>query len=442
MPIIFNAIYALLLLIALPYLTWRSYRTGRYRNHLRVKLLGFRSSLVPDSPVWFHGVSLGEVQLLRTIIAAFRRRYPDIPVVVTSTTDNGIAEALRAFPDLPVIAWPFDFSWAVNATLESVRPRLVVLAESELWPNFLYAAQRHRIPVIVVNGRLSPRSIRRIQKVRSFAKFLLYGRIDCFGMQTEDYATNLRKVGISDDRIVVTGNVKYDGATKNPDNPATLKLREQLGLHAGETILIAGSTHDPEEEIALRIYRTLKREFPELRLILVPRSSDRFDAVAKLVDENQLPLMRRGAASLPQSNAIILIDTLGELSAVWGLADIAFVGGSFDGQRGGQSMIEPAGYGVPTVFGPHIWNFRDTVARLTECGGGAKVATPEALENQIREWLKDENMRTKAGQAARAMIESQQGATVKTIELIGEYVLPKCQSIFSVNEQLETDSDL
>ena len=422
MPIILNALYALFLLTALPFIVWRSWKTGRYRANLKAKLFGMKSAPMPAAPVWFHGVSVGEVHLLRTIVLEFRLRFPDVPIVVSATTDTGIAEARKSFPDLLVVAWPFDFSWAVNATLNSIRPRVVVLAESELWPNFLHSARRWKIPVIVVNGRMSPRSTRRIRRFGTLAKSLLFGRIAAFGMQTEEYAANLRSIDIPADCIEVTGNIKYDGASKDPNSAAVHALRGQFGFKSNETILIAGSTHAPEEEMILGIYRRLKGEFPTLRLIVVPRSPDRFEAVAKLIEEADFSLLRRTTMMAARPDAVILIDTLGELATVWGLADIAFVGGTFDGQRGGQSMIEPAGYGVPIVVGPHVWNFRDTVARLIECGGCAKVQSPHELEETLRGWLKDQVQRRMAGEAARKMIESQQGATDKTMKLLERYV--------------------
>ncbi|QVL33364.1 3-deoxy-D-manno-octulosonic acid transferase [Telmatocola sphagniphila] len=423
MPIILNAIYGLLLLIALPALAWRSWKTGRYRRHLRAKLVGTHLPVKSlAKPIWFHGVSVGEIHLLRTVVAAFQKRHPQIPLIISSTTDTGLAEARKCFPDIPVLAWPFDFSWAVNRTLRSLTPQVVILAESELWPNFLHAANRMQIPVLVVNGRMSPRSTRRVRKFARLVKPLLYNRVGRFLMQTEEYAANLVSIGIPAIKITVTGSVKYDGALKILSNSASLGLRDILGISEEETVLVAGSTHAPEEEILLAGYRNLKSEFPNLRLVLVPRSPERFEAVANLVNAFQLPLVRRSCGLKSESNEeVILIDTLGELSAVWGFAHLGYVGGSFDGQRGGQSMIEPAGYGVPTLFGPHIWNFRDTVQRLLACGGAIKLESPDGLETQLRQWLQNPELRISAGKAARALIESQQGATQKTIDEIERY---------------------
>jgi 3-deoxy-D-manno-octulosonic-acid transferase len=412
-----NALYLLALLLLSPWLIYRAMRTKRYRAGLGVKLLGLRRPMAPGA-VWFHGVSVGEVHLLRQVIAAFRRRRPDLACVVSASTDTGLAEAQKAFPDLTVFAFPFDFSWAVRRSLRAVRPSLVVLAEGEIWPNFLWACRSLRVPVAVINGRLSPRSRRRYERLAWAARPLLQG-VDLFAMQTQAYAQAVRKVGVTVQRIFVTGNVKYDGVNTDRHNPRTQQLRQLFGIRPDALVWVAGSTQAPEEEIALGIWQRLRGEFPCLRLFLVPRQKDRFDEVSRLLVRSGVSFARR-ASETNLDAPVVLVDTIGELGALWGLADVAFVGGSLDGRRVGQNMIEPAAYGGAVVFGPHVWNFADTATRLLEAEGACRVADAGELEVVVRRLLARPAQRQRMGWAARDFVLSQQGATERTVALLDD----------------------
>jgi len=392
-------------------------------------------------------VSVGEVHLLRQVVRAFRERHPDWQVVVSSTTDTGLAEARKHFADLTVVVYPFDFTWACRRAIRAVSPRLIVLAESELWPNFLKAANGARVPVVVINGRMSPRTFRRYAKAPKLSRRLLFDRVTAFGMQSETYAGHLRALGIPADRVHVTGNVKYDGVLVDRDNPKTRDLSEVFGIAPSDLVWVAGSTHDPEEKIVLAVYGRLRDRYPSLRLILVPRAPERFDEVARLVEAAGHPCVRRStlvaggphppadAGGSPRpgeppasaggwasrlNEAVILIDTLGELAAVWGLAAIGFTGGSLNDKRGGQSMIEPAGLGVPVLFGPHTWNFKDAVAGLTAAGGATQVRDEAELEREVARLLADAELRERVGAAAREFVRAQQGATARTLDLLDQ----------------------
>lgn len=231
MRFLFDLFYLLGGVLLAPWLLWRAVRTGRYRRHLAAKLLG-RVDVPPSSActVWFHGVSVGEIHLLVTLVAAFRKRHPDWRVVVSSTTDTGLAEARAKFPDLTVIAYPFDFSWACGEALDRVKPNVVVLAESELWPNFLAAVGERQIPVVVANARISPRTFARMKRVKSLLKRVLFRHVSAFAVQTEEYAGRLRQLGVSESRVAVTGSVKYDGATGDRDTPKGRELGRLLSL--------------------------------------------------------------------------------------------------------------------------------------------------------------------------------------------------------------------
>jgi 3-deoxy-D-manno-octulosonic-acid transferase len=243
-------------------------------------------------------------------------------------------------------------------------------------------------------------------------------------VQTEEFAAAFRTLGVDAGLVRVTGNVKFDGVTGDRHNARTAELRRLFGVPPGELVWVAGSTQAPEEEIALDIFRRLRPGFPGLRLFLVPRQKDRFDEVARLLERGGLPFLRRSAlagnsAVTAPASELVLVDTIGELGALWGLADVAFVGGSLDGKRGGQNMIEPAAYGAAVVFGPHVWNFRDTAERLVRAGAARQVTDAAELEAAVRELLGDAAERSRAGEAARVFVMQQHGATERTVTLLG-----------------------
>jgi 3-deoxy-D-manno-octulosonic-acid transferase len=269
---------------------------------------------------------------------------------------------------------------------------------------------------------MSPRSAARYRKLGWLAR-RLFGGVDLIAAQSLEYAEQYRSLGA--EHVVVSGNIKYDGVQLSGDNPRTRELRRLFDIAADDVVWVAGSTQDPEEALALDIYR--RACHPHLRVIVVPRHPERFDDVARLLRDSGVPYVRRSrlqpGSPLPE-RAVILVDTLGELGAVWGLADIAFVGGSLDGKRGGQNMIEPAAYGAAVLFGPHTWNFRQTVQHLLQRDAAIQVDDASALEREVLGLLADADRRQRLGHTARQFVLSQQGATALTVmhleRLIGD----------------------
>jgi 3-deoxy-D-manno-octulosonic-acid transferase len=425
MAFVLDAAYLLFLGFLSPWLVYKAITTGKYRRGLVAKFLGSGPpvSHLPRAAAWFHAVSVGEIHLLRPVIAVFRRHHPEVPCVVSTTTDTGYDEAQKVFADLSVFWFPLDFSWAVRRVLRRLAPSVLVLAEGELWPNLLLAARRQGVPVAVINARMSPRSLRRYQRLAAFARPLLR-LLNLIAAQTEEYARAFRALGVERHRVQATGSVKFDGVNGNRENGRTVELRSLFGIQSSELVWVAGSTQSPEEEIVLRIYDRVRATCPQLRLLVVPRQKDRFEEVARLVEGSGLSFVRRSALR-PESEIqfrrrdVTVVDTIGELGAIWGLADVAYVGGSLDGKRGGQNMIEPAAYGAAVVFGPHVWNFRDTARRLLEAGAARQVADEEELESVVRELLASQSARTQSGDAARAFVMREQGATERTVMLLG-----------------------
>jgi 3-deoxy-D-manno-octulosonic-acid transferase len=242
---------------------------------------------------------------------------------------------------------------------------------------------------------------------------------------------------VAPERVQVTGSVKFDGVVTDRRHSRTEALRRLVAVTDEDVVWVAGSTQAPEEEIVLRVYEQVRADYPRLRLFLVPRHKDRFDEVARLLKRSSLPFVRRSGMETTQppnhpttQPPILLVDTIGELGALWGLADVAFVGGSLDGWRGGQNMIEPAAVGAAVVFGPHVWNFRDTAARLVAAGGAVQVEDADGLGRVVRRLLDAPAERKALGVAANALVRSQQGATVRTLALLEglvgrETVLPR-----------------
>lgn len=426
MRFVLDAAYLALIGALSPFFLYKAATTGKYREGMARKWRG----VPPARPtgkrvVWIHAVSVGEVLLIAPLVKRLIAERPDLAPVLSVTTNTGYALARERYPDIPVFYAPLDFSWAVKRCLTGLDPALLVLTELELWPNLLLAAKRRGTPVAVVNARMSDRSHRGYRKIRSLLRGPL-SAIHWWGAQSEEYAARIRDLVGPDASVSVTGSMKYDGAVRDRDNARTRQLRDLLGFTGNETIFLAGSTQSPEEEILLDLFERQVGQHPSLRLVLVPRHKERFDAVADLLKKRRANFVRRSEikAPLPSPAPVTLVDTIGELSYLWGLADVGFVGGSLENDRGGQSMIEPAGFGVPLCFGPHTWNFKETVSRLLEAKGAVQIGDRAELEETIATWLADPAAARVVGDNARRFIDRQQGAVVKTFTAIEELLDP------------------
>jgi len=444
-----NFIYLVLIAVSSPLIVWQAVRTGKYREGYREKFLGLVPSRESDATcVWIHAVSVGEVNLLATLLREWRAAHPQWQFVVSTTSRAGYELACKKYADLTVFYCPLDFSWAVRSAMRRMRPAMLVLAELELWPNLIAAAREHGARVAIINGRLSDHSFPGYRRVRPFIARVLR-QIDLIAAQNDESADRFRALGAPPERVHVLGSLKYDGAQTDRHNPRTVALRKLAQIDDRDIVFLAGSTQEPEEEYAIEIFRRLAPQHPRLRLILVPRHPERFDAVAKLLDASGLSWklrteLGRQPPALPgvrsaieaariHLNAIcevteppaepgadariLLVDTVGELGAWWGAAQIAFVGGSF-GSRGGQNMIEPAAYGAAVSFGKNTRNFRDIVASLLAANAAVVVNDPAQFEEFVRHCLEDRNYATALGVRAQSLVQSQLGATCRTVRLL------------------------
>ncbi len=426
-----NLVYALLLIVASPWIVCRRIAQGRYKQGWREKLLG----LLPRPPghsldsktnssaqrrIWFHAVSVGELQVIRPVIELAQSDWPDLQIVVTTSTDSGYELAKKLYSQHHVAFAPLDFTWAIRKALNRIEPDLLVMAELELWPNWLRITSEQGIPIAIVNARLSARSLSGYRRIAPFITSVL-SRVNWIGTQSSTYRDRFLQLNYPSERIEVTGNIKFDGATPDREHPEVAKRRALLSLDApsedGERIVwLCGSTQSPEESLCLQAMTESLPRFPGLRMILVPRHAERFDEVAKLVEASGLPWLRRSQLTDTPAGTqwrILLADSVGELRWWWGLADIGFVGGSF-GSRGGQNMIEPCAFGVATSFGPNTRNFTDVVQLLLEAKGAVQFDEPSQIAPWIASMIENPSQRHSLQEKAKAFVQNQRGAVQRT----------------------------
>lgn len=419
MGILLNLLYWIAIVLLSPYLLYQNIRYGKYREGITAKFLGNVPSRKPTAAgtyrpcFWFHAVSVGEAVLIAPLIARLRRESPEIEIVLSTTSQTGQAVAKSKYPDLPIFYAPLDFTWAIRRALRRLRPDVLVLVELEVWPNWIRAAKRSAVRVAIVNGRLSERSFRGYRRFRWVLR-PIFAAFDRVLAQDSSSADRFCALGVPADRLQVTGSLKYDGAQTDRESAPTVRLRQLVGLTDAELVWMAGSTQPGEDEAAIQSFTRLADSYPHLRLVLVPRHPQRFDAVWKLCKTSEYPAIRRSQIEgrVPTWR-ILLVDTVGELSAWWGAAHIAFVGGSFGG-RGGQNMIEPAGFGAAVCFGPDTRNFRDIVATLLYANAAQVVHNAEELERFVRQCLQNPDFAQTMGMRAQQIVRSQQGAVQTT----------------------------
>ncbi len=432
MPWLLNALYLLLGSLLSPWLVYRAFRTRRPRGSWTQKFLGFvpaasanssnvglHSRCGGETVIWMHGVSVGEVQLLKPLFDELRIRNPDAKFAISTTTPTGMELAKKLFVDELVFFFPFDFTWSMTRALNSIKPTILVLGELELWPNLIALLHKRHVPVCVVNGRLSERSFRDYYKHRWVTRSM-FTKLRLVAAQDTTYADRFVACGVEQDRVYVTGSTKFDNVIFDRHHQHVDNLRRLVGLDDSETVWIVGSTQAPEERCAVEAFKILSSEFPDLRLVVVPRHQDRFESVFQElqslgVDPLRMSTLRGEVAKSDWQ--VCLVDTIGELRWWWGLADIAIVGGSF-GDRGGQNMLEPAAYGANVAFGPNTSNFRDIAEILLRADGATRLSELTEMLPWTREQLRNPEPGRDRGTNAQAIIRKHQGALKRTAEAL------------------------
>ena len=412
---VYSALLALWLLVSLPYWVMQMMRHGKYRSGL-----GERFGRVParlgqrptGATIWVHAVSVGEVLAVSGLIGEIQRRFPQHHVVVSTTTDTGQQLARKRFGEENVFYFPLDFAFAIRPYLESLRPQLIVIAETEFWPNFLRLAHHSRARVAVVNARISDRSLPGYRRARWLLSRVLQ-HVDLFLGQTEADRQRLADIGAPGERVEVSGNLKFDVAPPAPP-PIVSSLRKGFEKAEAGPVIVCGSTVDDEEPLLLRAFENVLASHPRAVMILAPRHPERFVEVAKLLEQLSVRFWRRSLWSGdPISGGVLLLDSIGELASLYALADIAFVGGSLV-PRGGHNIIEPAQYGVPIIVGDHTENFRDIVGLFESCQA-VRVVGPAELPLVFMELISNEAQREALGRRAAETLREQKGATSRTV---------------------------
>ncbi|HUX68682.1 MAG TPA: 3-deoxy-D-manno-octulosonic acid transferase [Terriglobales bacterium] len=425
MYLIYSMVLGLGLAALTPWLLLRNPPDGRYTRYLgerfgRVGGVGGRGT------IWLHAVSVGEALAVERLIAQLRQRFPARAVVLSVTTATGRSVAERRIEADRIFYFPLDFRFAARRALRAIQPELVLIAETEIWPNFLREAALQQVPVMFINGRISGRSYARYRMIRRLLRPTL-GRVASFLMQTETDAERILDLGADAARVQVAGNLKFDLIP--PEQPGFLRgLRERLAGAGVGQVVVAGSTMETEEEAVLAAYRQVlgQAAAPErLLLVVAPRHPQRFEQVAALLAGSGLRWARRSRLEeqeLP-AGGVLLLDSLGELASVYQVAATAFIGGSL-APHGGHNLLEPAYWGVPVVLGPHMENFAQIAEQFLAAGAALRVGSALELGHVWQQLLNDEAMRARVGGAARRLLESQRGATGRALEAIEAALRP------------------
>jgi 3-deoxy-D-manno-octulosonic-acid transferase len=423
MQVFINCIYCVAIILYSPKILYRMFAHKRYRGGWSQRL-GHITRRRPDSPcIWIHAVSVGEVNALRTLVAQFKQRLPKHEIVLSSTTDTGKARADALFgAEHSVFYFPFDLSWVMKRAMNRLKPELILLMELEVWPNLTSLADRRHIPVAVINGRLSDKSYPRYQKIRFLIK-RMFAKVSLVLAQTDQYAERFVNLGCDPAKVIVTSSLKYDTAQTSGLVPGADRLAEQLKL-SGEPVWVAGGTGPGEEKILLNVFTRLRRhpELAHLRLAVVPRKPERFEEVAGLIEQAGFACTRYSSLKAdnriaPDKTPVILGDTMGDLKKFYAVATVVFVGRSLV-SMGGSDMMEPAGLGKCTLFGPHTFNFRQTVEVLLAGKGALEAADANELYRLTVQCLTDSAAANAIARSGQEIIRQNQGATEKTVEAV------------------------
>lgn len=421
---LYSALLAFILVLTLPYWLLQMLRHGKYRAGLRQRFGAVPTALTrrDEKPViWVHAVSVGEVVAVSAVVAALRQKLPTHRVLISTTTSTGQKLAIRRFGAEDVFYFPLDFAFAIRPYLKVLRPKLVVVVETEFWPNFLRLAKHGGAYIAVINCRISDRSLPGYRRLRLWLPKLLERtlcNVDCFLAQTDEDRRRLVEIGAREGKVMVAGNLKFD--VTPPALPKIVaSLRENFGYSGAGPILVCGSTLEGEEGSLLSAFRNILTNHPKAVMVLAPRHPERFAEVAALVESLGFPMWRRSLWSGDLvAGGIFLVDSIGELAALYSLATVAFVGGSLV-PRGGHNILEPALYGVPIVTGNHYENFRDVVNFFVSRNAVRIVGLAE-LPLVLMELIDNSSERAALGRNALAALESQRGTTDRTIAALLE----------------------
>jgi 3-deoxy-D-manno-octulosonic-acid transferase len=401
--------------LLVPYLVFCAFRNPDYRKRWRERL-GFYLQEMPPGGIVLHAASVGEVYAATPLIRALKRRFAPLPITVTCATPTGSDRIRATFADdVHHMYAPLDLPGAVRRFYTHVRPRLLIIMETEIWPNLYFAAAQYRIPLLMANARVSKKSVKGYRRIRHLTRAAL-ARVACIAAQSDSDAMRLRAIGAPAERIEVTGNLKFDVHLPDELRRQGQQLRENWGPQ--RPVLLAASTHQHEEQPVLAAFLGLLGSFPQALLVLAPRHPHRFEQAARAARSNGLRVQRHSEGqTCLEGTQCLLVDALGALLPYYAACDVAFVGGSLD-RIGGHNVLEPAALSTPVLVGPHTFNFADITELLLASGGAQRVKDTTELEHAAARLFRDETLRQEMGAAGLALVQSGQGSLSRTLRLI------------------------
>ena len=423
---IVNIGYIIAGILFLPIVVYRMITSKRYLRgwHNRMGFIPKRYGQRPA--IWIHAVSVGEVNAVRSLIKKLMQQLPFHEIFVSTTTDTGYDRAVSLYGEDNVFFFPFDFSLSIAKALKRLNPQLIILAELEVWPNLVLQAKKRNIPVILINGRITEKSLERYKIVSGLIN-RIFNQLDCVMVQDNTYRQRFESLGVEPDKIIITGSLKWDGASSAESIVNQDRLAKALGINMQHPLIVAGSTGDDlEEEAILRAYQQLRSRFSNLQLAIIPRKPERFDHVANIISSRGFYPVRRSqypdgtqgpSGIISGKTAIVLGDTMGELRKFYALARVVFVGRTLV-EMGGSDVMEVAALAKPIVIGQHYDNFKDAVEKLREANAIEIIDKPERLAGVISEILADATKAQTMGENARKVVRENQGATKKTVAKI------------------------
>jgi 3-deoxy-D-manno-octulosonic-acid transferase len=434
MYFLYRVLTAAGMLLLVPYYAWRGWRRGESLHALRERLGSLPPEIVARAgasgsasalrPIWIHAVSVGEVLAAKPLLEGLKQRFPDRTVFLSTTTETGRNLARERLQSADgIFYFPLDWIVPVRRALKAMRPALVIVMETEIWPNFLRAARQQNVPVIFANARISERSFARFERWKFlvdpfFARVLADARL--FLAQTPEDAARLAEMGAPEGRVEVTGNLKYD-SEQPAMSPLGSWLEEQIRRQERWPVLVAGSVVEQEEQAVIAAYDIVQRQWRRAMLVLAPRKPDRFDAAAGIAASNGWNVLRRSKMSLDtqldESADVIVLDSIGELAGLYRLADATFVGGSLV-PAGGHNILEPAWFAKPPVFGPSMDNFRDMAAQFLHAHAGVQVSSGEQLGKVWVQLIEGSSLRDTMGRAALKLSERNRGAAERSLDRV------------------------
>jgi 3-deoxy-D-manno-octulosonic-acid transferase len=427
MRYLIDTAYLLALVLLSPKIVYRAVKQNRYRTGWSERFGKVTRKYPSKKCIWIHAVSVGEVNAAKTLIDGFNEELGDYEVVISATTDTGYARAKIVYGDkLSVFYYPADISWIVKRAFKRLRPDVCLLMELEVWPNFAAIAEEMDIPVVVVNGRLSDKSFPRYKLIKPATKWM-FGKISMILAQTEEYAQRFRELGCPADKVKVTNSLKYDTAQVAGTVEGADRLKEQIDL-GDEMLWVAGGTGPGEEAIVLDVFKKLKGQdgLADLRMAIIPRKPERFNEVAELIKASGFSSVRysklkENDIAASDKPDVILGDTMGDLKKFYSLATTVFVGRTMVAM-GGSDMMEPAALGKFTSFGPHTFNFKQTVDALLKGEGAIEVKNSDELLEKTGKALCDKEYAETIAAKGQEIIKQNQGATARTIEEVRQIV--------------------